>query len=131
MTGQNPKVIAVDFDETIGLYRKSDNGKGYEVKKVDLLPNPEMAQMIRQWRRQGHKVIVYSSRWWGDYNALVAWFKRHKIKVDDIVLGRLKADVYICDKSVNPWTDQNELNALVEALLHQHSAWGQHEEKEK
>lgn len=121
---KNPKVVAIDFDETIGLYRPEDNGRGYIVKHVDSTPNPRIVRYIKELRKRGVRVIVWTSRWWGDYNSLARWFKKHGIKVDDIVCGRLKADAYICDKAINAHDPRVE--AKVDLMLDNSHSWGKH-----
>lgn len=124
MMKKYPKVIAVDFDETLGFYNPKIKENGYVVKKVNNVPNPSMVKAIQNWRKLGHKVIIYTSRWWGDYNALAEWLKKHHLEVDDIVLGRLKADVYVCDKSVYAYDP--DMNKKVDDLLNNTESWGVH-----
>lgn len=124
MKKSNPKVVAIDFDETLGLYTPADNGKGYIVKQVTSAVNPRLVSFIKLLRSKGVRVIVYSSRWWGDYNALAAWLRKNKIKVDDIVLGRMKADAYICDKSV--YTFEDDMEQRVLDMLDSNNSWGCH-----
>lgn len=126
---KNPKVIAVDFDETIGLYRKNTVSKSYITKKVNNFPNDRVVKLIKDLRAKGHRVVVWTSRWWGDYNSLVKWFKNNNIEVDDIVLGRLKADVYVCDKAVN--AHDYILEDKVDCLLKNSDKWGIYDKKKR
>ena len=119
---KNPLVVAIDFDETIGLYSPDVKDEGYIVKKVNNIPNPVMVKKIADLRKKGVRVIVWTSRWWGDYNELKRWFRRHKIKVDDIVCGRIKADAYICDKAVNAHSDT--LDQGLAKILKTEGQWG-------
>lgn len=109
---KNPSVVAIDFDDTIGFIGTEDKDSVYVTKTVENLPNPRIVNLIKHLRKNKVKVIVYSSRWWGDFNAISVWLKKHKIKVDDIVLGRLKADAYICDRSVNTFASDVEIKTF-------------------
>lgn len=122
MSKKKPCVIAVDFDETLALYNPKTKLNTYIVKKIDSIPNPRMVRYIKNLRELGHKVVIWSSRWWGDYNAIVTWLKKYKIEVDDIVLGRFKADAYICDKSINAHDSYMEPQVLK--LLKETNSWG-------
>jgi hypothetical protein len=119
---KKPCVIAVDFDETLALYNPKTKLKTYIVKKIDSVPNPRIVRHIKNNREQGHKIVIWSSRWWGDYNAIVDWLKKYHIEVDDIVLGRFKADAYICDKSVN--AHDPIMESLSFKLLNETESWG-------
>lgn len=118
----NPKVVAVDFDETLGLYPKNHKQDGYVPKLINNVSNQRMIALIKSLRKKKIKVIIYTSRWWGDYNSLCEWLKKHKIVVDDVVLGRLKADAYICDKSI--YAHDENLEKKTEAMLKLSESWG-------
>jgi len=123
-----PKVVAIDFDETIGLYNPEKIGiGGYNPKNIYNVPNPRLIKIIKNLRKNKVKVIVYTSRWWGDYNSLSEWFKKYKIKVDDIILGRFKADVYICDKALN--AHSKSLEKDITKMLKLSESWGMHYKK--
>jgi hypothetical protein len=102
-----PKVIAFDFDQTIAMYSKKYWNTKYVVKvPIRAKPNWEVVRLMNSLSKEGHKVVVYTSRWWGDYNTIETWLLKHDIAYHDIICGRFKADVYICDKSINPmWPD--------------------------
>lgn len=98
-----PKTIAFDFDQTIAIYTSTYWKTKYVVKvPVRATPNHKVVELIRQLKEQGNTVVVYTSRWWGDYHTITKWMTKHKIPFDDLVCGRFKADCYICDKSLNP-----------------------------
>lgn len=124
-----PLVAAFDFDETIGIFKPNKKLKSYQTKSVTNIPYEPVLEFMKQLKSKGIKIVVYSSRWWGDYNSLVEWFNKHNIEVDDIILGRFKADLYVCDKSVNPH-DENFLSKSIE-LLNETDSWGKHYLKTK
>lgn len=98
----NVKVIAVDLDNTIFGFKPNSVYKtkqkmvncGYPVKK-----NIKVLKELK--KKYKCKLVIYSSRWWGDYNEVKTWLDKIKFPYDDIVLGRFKADVYFCDRAVN------------------------------
>lgn len=127
MKKSNPKVAGFDFDETVALFKPNKKIKTYITKRVDSVPNPDVVKLIKSLREKNIKVIIYSSRWWGDYNAVSNWLKKHNIEVDGIVLGRLKADVYICDKTINTFDEQ--LEKKVFNMLDLSESWGMYYNK--
>lgn len=123
MSKKYPEVVAIDFDETIGFFKpKEKTFKEYRVKSVDSVPNPRMVNFIKELRSKGKKVVVYTSRWWGDYNSLIEWLEKHDIVVDDVLLGRFKADVYVCDKSIN--AHDEDMESKVYDMLKEKNSWG-------
>lgn len=99
-------VIAFDFDGTLCKIYK--NNQPYIPKKtIKEKPNINVVKVAKKLKKQGHKIIIYSSRWWGDYNWIKKWLDKYKIPYDDIVLGKFKADAFIDDTTVNPAFDSN------------------------
>jgi hypothetical protein len=121
---KNVHVIAWDFDETIGLYKYDVHNKniGYLTKHVANVPNPLIVKLMRKFRKEGIKIIIYSTRWWGDYNTLIDWLRKYHIVVDDIILGRFKADCYVCDKSLN--AHEENLEQKIRNMLNDDESWG-------
>ena len=123
-----PSVVAIDFDETIGLFNpKEKKTKGYRVKEVTNVPNPRMVELISKLRSLGIRVVIYTSRWWGDYNSLIEWLEKYNIVVDDVLCGRFKADIYICDRTV--FAHDKDMEDKVFNLLSKGPCWGQFYEK--
>ena len=96
------KVIAVDLDSTIF---KHIDLEGYQTK-LDMRtigePIEKNTNFLKDIKKEfDSKLIIYSSRWWGDYNQVRKWLNYIKFPYSDIVLGRLKADMYFCDRAVN------------------------------
>lgn len=98
-----PKVIAFDFDQTIAMY----SPKYWKTKYVVKVPvrakcNEQVRRLMKDLAAQGHKIVIYTSRWWGDYATIEKWLLKEEVPYHDIICGRFKADCYICDKSINP-----------------------------
>ena len=99
-----PKVIAFDFDQTIAMYDKKYWKTKYVVKvPVRAKPNFGVVRCMQELSKEGHRIVVYTSRWWGDYNTIQKWLLKHEVPYHDIICGRFKADCYVCDKSLNPF----------------------------
>jgi uncharacterized HAD superfamily protein len=96
---KNPPVVGVDFDGTVCIV---DMSKPY-VPKTEIIgePNIKLIKMLEGMRKEGWRIIIDSSRWWGDFNWVKDWLDKNNVPYDDIHLGRLKADLYIDDMSIN------------------------------
>jgi hypothetical protein len=112
---KNPPVIGVDFDGTLCEIFKT--GVPY-IPKSDIKekPNWHVVEAMRRYRRQGCRVVVYTSRWWGDYHWLKKWLDKYDVPYDDIVPGKFKADAFVDDTTVNPSLDpdwETKLQSLL------------------
>lgn len=116
-----PKTIAVDFDKTIALYAPEDWANEYLVKTCPSTyrakPNKELCQFLKARMAMGDRVIVYTSRWWGDYAVVSKWLKRHRVPFTDIVCGKFKADLFIDDKNVNSYEDDDTWELAANHIL--------------
>jgi len=93
-------VVAVDFDGTVC---NTDFSRPYIPKEeIKDKPNKHVVEYLRKLSKSGWIIIIFSSRWWGDYNVVRDWLKRHNVPYNDIILGRFKADLYIDDKTIRP-----------------------------
>ena len=106
-SGIRPKVIAFDLDQTIAMYSPKYWKTKYIVKvPVRAKPNLTIVKLMNDLYDKGHTIVIYTSRWWGDYATIERWLSKHNVPYHDIICGRFKADCYICDKSINPmWPD--------------------------
>lgn len=95
---RNPPVVSVDFDGTVCLTKLK---KKYTTKTTIIgQPNWDLIKMLCGMKREGWKIVINSSRWWGDYNSVKNWLDNAGVPYDDIVLGAFKADLYINDKNL-------------------------------
>jgi hypothetical protein len=97
---KNPPVCSVDFDNTICFTVETERYN----PKTEIIgePNIKLLNMLEGMRKEGWRIVIDSTRWWGDFNSVKAWLDKNKIPYDDIHLGGFKADLYINDKAVNP-----------------------------
>lgn len=96
---KNPPVVSVDFDGTICF---TDISSRY-IPKTEIKgePNIKLIKMLEGMRKEGWKIMIDSSRWWGDYNWVKDWLIKNKAPFDEIRLGGVVADLYINDKAIN------------------------------
>ena len=105
----NAKVIAVDFDQTIALYPPEEWQKDYKTKTCPSVykaeVNQELIRFLEARKEMGDRIIVYTSRWWGDYNVVCEWLNTNKVPFHDVICGKFKADLFIDDKNANTTTE--------------------------
>ena len=103
--------LIFDIDGTICPIKKKD--ERYE----DLIPYTYMVNKIREYKNQGAKIILYTSRNMNSFNGniglinkytgpiLVEWLKKWDIPYDEIVYGKLwpgHNGYYIDDRTIRP-----------------------------
>ena len=91
--------------------------KSKEEKYEDLIPNQEIVKKIRDYKEQGAKITLYTSRNMNSYNGniglinantakiLVKWLDKWNIPYDEIVYGKVwpgHKGLYVDDRSVRP-----------------------------
>jgi 7-cyano-7-deazaguanine synthase in queuosine biosynthesis len=90
------KVIAVDID---GVLTKEIEGWGeVYLKRTPLKNNIEV---LRDYKRRGFKIILYTSRHPEDLNLTKKWLVENDVVYDEIVLGKPHADLYVDDLSTS------------------------------
>ena len=99
------KIIAVDFDGTLCVNRFPEIGE----------PNFILVEILRELRKQGHKVILWSCREGSQLDDAVGWCKTLGLEFDAInqnipetieVFGsdcrKVYADTYLDDRNETP-----------------------------
>ena len=107
--------------------------KGTDEKYEDIVPYPEMVERIREYKEQGAKIILYTSRNMNTYKGniglinantakvVLEWLKKWDIPYDEIIYGKPwpgHNGFYVDDRTVRP--DEflnksvNELKELCE-----------------
>ena len=111
------KTIAVDFDQTIALYPPNEWCKDYKTKTCPSVyrasVNKDLIDFLKTRKKLGDRIIVYTSRWWGDYNVICKWLKTNKVPFHDVICGKFKADLFIDDKNVNAVVPRWEFDAAA------------------
>lgn len=100
-----------DIDGTICPIKKKD--EHYE----DLVPYKEMVDKIREYKNQGARIVLYTSRNMNSYDGniglinkytapiLIEWLKKWDIPYDEIVYGKLwpgHNGYYVDDRTIRP-----------------------------
>jgi capsule biosynthesis phosphatase len=95
--------LAIDIDGTICNFRKE--GESY----ADVEPLPGAVDKIRQFKQNGHYIILLTARHMKTCNGnvglvvarqgktLLDWLEKHGIPYDEIWFGKPQADIYLDD----------------------------------
>lgn len=108
--------IVIDLDGTICPVKNST--QLYE----DLEPLPGAIEKIKQFRRSGHYVIIFTARNMATQQSnlgrviknigkiTLEWLEKYEIEYDEIYFGKPNAEVYIDDRALrfNNWQDISE-----------------------
>jgi len=100
-----------DIDGTICPIKKKNE------QYADLVPYPEMVGKIRDYKAQGAKIILFTSRNMNSYQGnigminantakiILAWLEKWEIPYDEIIYGKPwpgHRGVYVDDRTVRP-----------------------------
>ena len=100
-----------DIDGTICPIKKKDE------QYADLVPYPEMVGKIRDYKAQGAKIILFTSRNMNSYQGnigminantakiILAWLEKWEIPYDEIIYGKPwpgHRGFYVDDRTVRP-----------------------------
>lgn len=102
--------------------------KGKDERYEDIVPYPEMVEKIRDYKQQGAKIILYTSRNMNTYKGniglinantagvILEWLKKWDIPYDEIIYGKPwpgHNGFYVDDRTVRP---DEFLNRTVDEL---------------
>jgi capsule biosynthesis phosphatase len=105
------KCIVFDVDGTICAIKKSDEDY------IDVLPNADVVQRLREYREEGFYIILATARNMNTYNGnvgligaktaktLLSWLDKHNIPYDELHVGKPwagKGGFYVDDKAIRP-----------------------------
>lgn len=105
------KCIVMDVDGTICPIKRP------EEKYEDLVPHPQVVETMREYRRRGFYLILYSSRNMNSFSGnvglltartaktMLAWLDRHDIPYDELHLGKPwagRGGFYVDDRAIRP-----------------------------
>lgn len=86
-------IIACDLDGTLCIEMKE------WWKDKDPTPFKESIEKLKKLYIQGNTIIINTARPWGDYDKTKDWLQRHGVKFDTLVMGKVRADLYIDNDS--------------------------------
>jgi len=78
--------ICIDLDDTIMDYESGEMIAGAD-------------KAIRDLKKKGHKIIVFTANWLTHKGIIKGWLKSHNIPYDDIVMGKPIFDILIDDRA--------------------------------
>jgi hypothetical protein len=84
--------IFVDID---GILTKETKGFDYIKRTLNI----DNAIKIRKLSKQGHNIVLFTSRDIADKKVTVQWLKENYIRYDDIIFNKPKYDLLIDDKA--------------------------------
>lgn len=105
------RVLVVDIDGT--LCELKQEGQSY----ADVLPVPEVVERLAEYRREGFRISLYTSRNMRSFGGntgeitaktvpvLIEWLTRHGIEYDELHVGKPwpgKGGFYVDDRTVRP-----------------------------
>jgi len=119
------KVLVIDIDGT--LYSGKKKGD-----YIDIVPNNEMINKLREYKQNGFRLILSSSRNMNTYNGnlglinihtlpkLIEWLNKHDIPYDEIYMGKPWCGFegfYIDDKAIRPKEFINNTYEQIQDIL--------------
>lgn len=111
MNAQLDMTFVFDIDGTLCPIKKTDE------KYEDLVPFPEMVEKLKDYKRNGAKIVLYTSRNMNSYNGniglinkytaatLLKWLEEWDIPYDEIVYGKVwpgHNGFYVDDRTIRP-----------------------------
>jgi len=87
-------VIAVDIDGTL-CEEYEFNWHDYSVVE----PKEHAIAKVNLLYEIGHKIVLYTARWGCDRCVTEEWLVKYGVKYHDLIMDKLKADVYVDDSS--------------------------------
>lgn len=129
------KTLVIDLDHTICAPADGEDQAGDpDVKYSDAVPDRVLIARIREYREDGFRIAIHTSRnmrtFGGDVAAIrrhtlpiiVDWLARHDVPYDEIVVGKPWCGFdgfYVDDRAVRPSEFRDLAPAQIDALLAQ------------
>lgn len=88
------KELVVDID---GILTKEIEGHDY-IKRT---PNAYNIETLKDYKKRGFKIILYSARFEEDFNLTDRWLSEHEVPFDNLILAKPQGHVYYDDKAQN------------------------------
>lgn len=106
------KIYAVDLDHTLCI--PNESGKDSFEKYGLATPIQSIIDKVNQLHEAGNKIVLYTARRMvthsGDVQKVIndvgsiteKWLSEHGVQYDQLVFGKIYADVYLDDKALRP-----------------------------
>lgn len=88
------KIYVFDLDGTICEERKT-------FEKALAAPKQDIIDVVNDLHDNGHRIIIYTARGWGEYVITEHWLKTNNVKYHMLMCGKIIYDCWIDDKALN------------------------------
>lgn len=124
MSDYSSKKIVIDLDDTISI---TDNGK-----YTESVPNIEVVESLKKYKKLGYEIIIYSSRNMRTYSGNIGeinvhtlpvvldFLKKYDIPYDQIIMGKPWCGFdgfYVDDKAIRPSEFIKLTESQIDTLL--------------
>ena len=92
------KIFIIDIDGTLTI---EADGYGDEIY-ANRSPKWEMISDVRHLYQAGHRIILWTARFFPDKQITENWLKEHNVPYHELHLGKPQYCVWIDDKAVHP-----------------------------
>ena len=92
MTELEARTVCIDLDGTVC--------RSVPTAYADAEPIPGAVAAIRQLRRDGWIVVLYTARHFNHWKVTKEWLSAHEIEYDQIVFGKPPARYYVDDRAI-------------------------------
>ncbi len=89
-----PKTYVFDLDGTICDERRTFE-KSLAQPKVDII------SVVNKLYSEGHQIIIYTARGWGEYKMTENWLITNKVSYHQLMCGKVIYDHWIDDRATN------------------------------
>jgi hypothetical protein len=109
------QIIAVDLDNVI-CYNLTNTYNHLEL--LELKPNHKIIRLMYELMNQGHQVVIHTARREQDREVTKEWLLEHRVPYNDLVMGKLKANLYIDDRALRyDINAPDESNLLIQQTI--------------
>lgn len=103
------QTLIIDLDGTITI----DDNLPYADKR----PNLPLIKQLKHYKKQGFRIVIFTSRAMRTYNGdiaqikanalpeILSWLQKHKIPFDEVVVGKIwcgEGGFYVDDRAIRP-----------------------------
>lgn len=104
------KTLLIDLDGTLTIDEEN-------VDYIDKKPNFDLIQTLKEYKKQGFKINIFTSRNMRTFNGelekikthtlpiIISWLKKHNVPYDEIIIGKPWCGYdgfYVDDKAIRP-----------------------------
>lgn len=120
--------IGVDIDDTISLTSRKKVSEGWREYYSRLKPNKQLVEKLRVFKKAGHQIILFTSRYLDDHSVTMEWLKRHQVPYHHVIFNKPRFDLYIDNDAVGELVTPEHIEQLN--YLKNRKPWEIPDEKE-